>query len=207
MGRLSARSGDLPYSAWREFAWRTLNDPSSLTRGGQFGGGKVQSPGFNLDRPTRTRWVRVLPEPGLAGGILVDALDVLKRAEELGGVERKQAMMQIINFARQRGCDYATGGGKIGGFNIRYGSLKYAVMDVNSEGTLFLHIKPHPGKAIPEEYRLKANEFIQSLDGISIKNGPIHHYGQVESAVEKVPSESIAQFLDFIIQSIHELYY
>ncbi|MBN1944256.1 MAG: hypothetical protein JW797_01215 [Bradymonadales bacterium] len=137
----------------------------------------------------------------------MDSLDVLKKAEELGGEDRKRALLHVINYARQKGCDFTTGGGKVGGFNIRYGSLKYAVLDVNTEGTLFLHIKPHPGKPLPDDYRTKANEFIQSLEGITIKNGPIHHYGQVESLVEEVPGESIELFLDFIIQAIHELYY
>jgi hypothetical protein len=137
----------------------------------------------------------------------LDALEVLKKAEELGGPERRAAIMDIIKIARRLHCDFSPGGGKLGGFNVRYGSLKYAVLDVNTEGTLFFHIKPHPGKPIPDEHRIKANEFITALPGITIKNGPIHHYGQVESEVEKIPAESIEKFLDFAIQSIHELYY
>jgi hypothetical protein len=137
----------------------------------------------------------------------LDALDVLKKAEELGGLERRDAMLEVLKTARGLGCDYNPGGGKVGGFNIRYGSLKYAVMDVNTEGTLFLHIKPHPGKPITDEARDEANNYIAGLDGIVIKNGPIHHYGQVEQAVEDVPGDSITQFLKFVVNKIQTEYY
>jgi hypothetical protein len=116
-------------------------------------------------------------------------------------------MLDVLRTARKFGCEYNTGGGKVGGFNIRYGSLKYAVMDVNTEGTLFLHIKPHPGKPITQEHRDKANEYIASLEGVVIKNGPIHHYGQVEANVEDIPHESIEQFLAFAIGAIKDQYY
>ncbi len=137
----------------------------------------------------------------------MDALDVLKKAEELGGPTRKAAMLEVLRTARQYGCEYSTGGGKVGGFNIRYGSLKYAVMDVNTEGTLFLHIKPHPGKPISDEYREEANVFINKLDGVVIKNGPIHHYGQVESALEEIPADSIKAFLKYTVDRIQNTYY
>jgi hypothetical protein len=137
----------------------------------------------------------------------LDALDVLKKAEELGGAERKKAMLDVLRMTRKYGCEYSTGGGKVGGFNIRYGSLKYAVMDINTEGTLFLHIKPHPGKPISEDFRTEANEYISSLEGITIKNGPIHHYGQVEATVEEIPQESIEKFLAFAIDNIQARYY
>ncbi len=137
----------------------------------------------------------------------MDALDVLKKAEELGGPDRKSAMLEVLKAARSAGCDYSTAGGNVGGFNIRYGSLKYAVMDVNTEGVLFLHIKPHPGKPITEEARDEANEYIASLDGVAIKNGPIHHYGQVESPVEEIPQASIEAFLEYTVGRIQTNYY
>jgi len=137
----------------------------------------------------------------------LDALEVLRKAEELGGPERKAAMLELLRTARGLGCDYSTGGGKVGGFNIRYGSLKYAVMDVNSEGTLFLHIKAHPGKPISEEYRIEANEYINQLKGIEIKNGPIHHYGQVEASVEQIPADSIDKYLQYSVDRIQAEYY
>ena len=137
----------------------------------------------------------------------MDALEVLKKAESLGGMERKEAMLNVLRTARKFGCKFSPGGGKVGGFNIRFGSLSYAVMDVNTEGTLFLHIKPHPGKPISEDYRTEANEYISSLDGIKIKNGPIHHYGQVEAEVENIPADSIEAFLDYTVGHINRTYY
>lgn len=137
----------------------------------------------------------------------MDALDVLKKAEDIGGEVRKKALLEVLRAVRRYGCEYSPGGGKVGGFNVRYGSLKYAVMDVNTEGTLFLHIKPHPGKPITEEYRDQANEYIASLDGIVIKNGPIHHYGQVEAALEDIPLESIESFLEYAVDKIQTFYY
>lgn len=137
----------------------------------------------------------------------MDALEVLKKAESLGGPQRKAAMLDVLRAARKFGCEYSTGGGKVGGFNIRYGSLKYAVMDINTEGTLFLHIKPHPGKPISDEKRKEANEYIASLEGVKIKNGPIHHYGQVEAQVEDIPHDSIVAFLEYTVDGIQSAYY
>lgn len=137
----------------------------------------------------------------------MDALEVLKKAEQLGGMERKEAMLNVLRVARRFGCKFSPGGGKVGGFNIRFGSLSYAVMDINTEGTLFLHIKPHPGKPISEDYRTEANEYISGLEGIKIKNGPIHHYGQVEAEVENIPADSIEAFLDYTVGHINRTYY
>lgn len=137
----------------------------------------------------------------------MDALEVLKKAEELGGTERKEAMLSVLRTARKFGCKFSPGGGKVGGFNIRFGSLSFAVMDVNTEGVLFLHIKPHPGKPISDEYRAEANEYIASLDGVAIKNGPIHHYGQVEAELENIPADSIEAFLNYTVEHINRTYY
>ena len=72
----------------------------------------------------------------------MDFLDVLAKAEELGGEARREALLQTIIKARNLGCESTPGGGKIGGINIRYGSLKYAVMDVNTKGEVLslIHI-------------------------------------------------------------------
>ena len=137
----------------------------------------------------------------------MDTLEVLQLAEERGGPERREAMRQLLVTARKLGCRYNVGGGKAGGFNIRYGSLRYAVMDVNTRGEVFLHIKPHPSKGISDEERDEANEFVEGLEGFSIKNGPINHYGQIEEPLEEVPHEALAQFLEWIVKEIRETYY
>ena len=137
----------------------------------------------------------------------MDFLEILAKADELGGAERKQAMMDTIIKSRQLGCDATPGGGKIGGVNIRYGSLKYAVMDVNTKGEVFLHIKAHPNKEIDPQHQLDANEFLNSLNGLDIKNAPVNHYGQADAPIEEIPAETITQFLEYAVDYIRETFY
>ncbi|MFB6262865.1 MAG: hypothetical protein ABEL76_04460 [Bradymonadaceae bacterium] len=137
----------------------------------------------------------------------MDTLEVLELAEERGGPERRDAMRNLLVTARDLGCRYNVGGGKAGGFNIRYGSLRYAVLDVNTRGEVFLHIKPHPSKGITDEEREQANEVVQAIEGFNIKNGPINHYGQIEEDLEEVPHEAIAEFLEWAVENIRENYY
>ena len=109
--------------------------------------------------------------------------------------------------ARDLGCDFNVGGGKAGGFNIRYGSLRYAVMDLNTRGEVFLHIKHHPSKDISDEQREQANKFVEGLEGFTIKNGPINNYGQIEEPLEELPIESLRTFLEHTVETIRETYY
>jgi hypothetical protein len=137
----------------------------------------------------------------------LDTLDVLEKAERKGGPDRRERMTQTISAARDLGCDFNVGGGKAGGFNIRYGSLRYAVMDLNTRGELFLHIKHHPSKDITDEQRDEANEFCENLAGFTIKNGPINNYGQIEECIEDVPIEALRTFLERTVNVIREVYY
>ncbi|MCA9561952.1 MAG: hypothetical protein KC561_00620 [Myxococcales bacterium] len=136
----------------------------------------------------------------------MDALEVLKKAEELGGESRKKAILSVLREARECGCEYSPGGGKVGGFNISYGSEKYSVMDVNCEGTVFLHIKPSANQSLSDEEREEANQFIDSLEGIAIKGGPIHSYGQADKVVEDLPLSSLVSFLTFAVERIDRLF-
>jgi hypothetical protein len=137
----------------------------------------------------------------------LDFLEILAKAADMGGPERKQALQDAIIKARDLGCKITPGGGKIGGVNIRYGSLKYAVMDINTRGEVFVHIKHHPNKAIDPDDQLKANEFLESLDGLEIKNAPVNHYGQVVSPIEDVNTESLEKFLEFAVGRIRNQFY
>lgn len=137
----------------------------------------------------------------------MDTLEVLELAEERGGPERREGMRQLLVNARELGCRYNVGGGKAGGFNIRYGSLRYAVLDVNTRGEVFLHIKPHPSKGITDEQRDDANEIVADIEGFEIKNGPINHYGQIEEDLEEVPAEALRKFLEWAVENIRENYY
>jgi hypothetical protein len=137
----------------------------------------------------------------------LDTLDVLEKAERKGGPDRRERMTQTIMAARDLGCDFNVGGGKAGGFNVRYGSLRYAVMDLNTRGEVFLHIKHHPSKDITDEQREEANKFVENLDGFTIKNGPINNYGQIEEPIEDVPIEALRTFLERTVNVIREVYY
>jgi hypothetical protein len=139
--------------------------------------------------------------------VCVDTLDVLKLAEERGGEMRREKMRQLLCIARDLGCRYNVGGGKAGGFNVRYGALRYSVLDVNTRGEVMLHIKPHPSKGISDEQRDDANEFVAELPGFEIKNGPINHYGQIEEMLEDVPMDSLERFLEWSVETIRERHY
>jgi hypothetical protein len=80
-------------------------------------------------------------------------------------------------------------------------------MDVNTKGEVFLHIKAHPNKPIDEDHQEKANEFLTSLDGITIKNAPVNHYGQADAPIEEIPPEALEKFLEFAVDNIRETFY
>jgi hypothetical protein len=131
----------------------------------------------------------------------------MAKAEELGGPERKEAIKRTIISARKLGCDTTPGGGKTGGVNIRYGSLKYAVMDINTRGEVFVHIKHHPSKPIDPDDQKRANEFVANIKGLEIKNAPINHYGQCVDPIEDIDADALDTFLEFAVQRIRTQFY
>lgn len=137
----------------------------------------------------------------------MDTLEILSKAQELGGDSRREAMLKVFITARDLGCNITPGGGKVGGFNIRYGSLKYAIMDMNTRGEVFLHIKHHPNKDLDPEKKLKSNTFVSALEGVTIKNAPINHYGQAEEPIEDIPEDSMTSFLEYVVNVIRTEYY
>ena len=137
----------------------------------------------------------------------MDALDVLQKSRAEGGEERKDAIEHLIVRARQLGCTPLVSDSKDGGFKIRYGSIRYAVLDVNTNGRVYFHVKAHPNKDLPEDLSERANTFIVNLEGVDIKNGPINCYGQAEQTIEEIPRESIDQFLEYSVNTIQEHYY
>ncbi len=116
-------------------------------------------------------------------------------------------MEHIIRTSRQLGCLPLVSDSKEGGFKIRFGSIRYAVMDINTKGRVYLHVKAHPNKELPEEFQQRANDFIFALEGVEIKNGPINCYGQVEQPIEEIPMESLEKFLEYSVRTIKECYY
>jgi hypothetical protein len=123
------------------------------------------------------------------------------------GTARKKAIEHVIVRSRQLGCSSLISDSKEGGFKIRYGSIRYAVLDVNTKGRVYFHVKAHPNKELPSELSEQANEFIMKLNGVSIKNGPINCYGQADQKIEEIPRASIDQFLEYAVGVIQEHYY
>ena len=137
----------------------------------------------------------------------MDTLDVVKVAEKRGGTERREALESIVIHAHQLGCDSRVGGGRAGGLNIRYGSIGYAVMDINTKGVVKLYARPHPNKDAPDELQDTLNEFIDARDALEPKSFPINSYGHLEEKVEDIPEKALINFLEKSIALIKEEYY
>lgn len=137
----------------------------------------------------------------------MDKLAVIYEAEERGGTDRREALQDVIIAARKLGCDTNIGGGQSGGINIRYGSIGYALMDINTEGLVKLYVQPHPGKSATNEFIDELNGFIDDQDELAPKSFPINSYSHLEDQLEDIPSEVLAGFLDFAMAKIREEYY
>ncbi|MEL6180386.1 MAG: hypothetical protein AAFS10_15615 [Myxococcota bacterium] len=137
----------------------------------------------------------------------MDALDVLLKSRQEGGEARKSALEYLIVRARQLGCTPRVSDSREGGFTICYGSTRYAVLDVNAGGRVDVHVKAHPTKELPTELNARANAFIASLEGMTIKDGPIHCTGQAEQPIEEIPRDSLDRLLTYAVNTIQEQYY
>ena len=137
----------------------------------------------------------------------MDKLEVIRKAENLGGKQRRSSLEHVIIEARKLGCDPQIGGGRAGGINIRYGSIGYAIMDINTKGLVKLYVQPHPGKSSTEEFVNTLNSFIEQTEGLEPKSFPINSYGHLEDKVEDIPDKSLSDFLHFALDQIREEYY
>ena len=137
----------------------------------------------------------------------MDKLDVIRKAERLGGIERKDALIALMIKARQLGCDARIGGGRAGGINFRYGSIGYAIMDVNTKGQIKLYTSPHPGSDAPEALHSALNDCISRSAGLTPKSYPIGSYGRLKDKLEDVPEVALHEFLREAVEQIHETYY
>jgi hypothetical protein len=137
----------------------------------------------------------------------LEALDVLKKMEELGGRNRRQSVETLMREARRLGCRTEVGGGKDGGINFRYGSIRYAILDVNVQGQVKLYVQPHPNKTAPESLTDALNACILQNPGLEPKSAPIHSYGHLRESVEEVPHASLLAYLERAIDLIRDNYY
>ncbi len=141
----------------------------------------------------------------------MDTLEVVRRAEKTGGPERRQALEQLAITARQLGYEMRIGGGTAGGFNFRYGSIGYAVLDVNTKGIVKLYVQPHPNKDAPDELRDSLNEFVKEHKELEPKSVPINTYGHLEDKVEEISIDALEAYLekarDLIVETYYEPYF
>lgn len=137
----------------------------------------------------------------------MDTLDVVKKAEKLGGAERREALEEVTIALRDMGCEMRIGGGRAGGINFRYGSIGYSVLDINTKGVVKLYASAHPGKDAPEDYRDAVNEFIDEREELDPKSAPISSYGHLESKVEEIGSGPLIDFGQHVIRLIRQYYY
>jgi hypothetical protein len=137
----------------------------------------------------------------------LDTLEVVRNAEKRGGTERREALEQVVIHAHQLGCDTRVGGGTAGGLNIRYGSIGYAVMDINTKGVVKLYAQPHPNKEPPEELHASINAFVEDREGLEPKSFPINTYGHLEEKIEDIDISVLKRFLDRVVELIWAEYY
>lgn len=137
----------------------------------------------------------------------MDTLDVMQKAERLGGSERRNAFEDVVINAREMGCELKIGGGKAGGINLRYGAIGYAVLDINTEGQVKLYASAHPGKDAPEEYRSAVNDFIEQREELVPKSSPISSYGHLKDDLEDIGSRPVVEFAEHVISLIRKYYY
>lgn len=134
-------------------------------------------------------------------------LEILHKSAELGGPERREGLEALMIKGRDMGCTLEIGGGKAGGINFRYGSIRYAVLDVNCEGEVKLYASPHPGKPAPEELHNALNACIEGMEGLEPRQFPIGTYGMLKAKIEEVPAESLENFMQTAISLIRAEYY
>jgi len=137
----------------------------------------------------------------------MDSLDVIKKAEALGGQKRRQAILDLIIYARDMGCQLRIGGGTVGGFNLRFGSIGHAIMDVKADGVVKVYVDPHPGHPAPNELWHKLNDCIDDSADMNPKTFPIQTYGELLSPIEEIPQEQLRHFIDEAVSGIWETYY
>lgn len=138
---------------------------------------------------------------------ILDKLHIIHKAEDEGGAARREAIEDVLITARKLGCDLNLGGGQAGGFNIRYGAIGYALMDLDTHGTVKLYVQPHPGKEAPRALIDALNRFIDRHDALQPKSSPLHSYGHLEAPIEAIPAEALSDYLQEAMRLIYETYY
>lgn len=137
----------------------------------------------------------------------MDTLAVVKKTEKRGGPERRAKLEKVLIRARELGCDMQIGGGRAGGMNLRYGSIGYALLDINTRGVVKLYAQPHPNKSPTDEHWQTLNDFIAENDQLVPKSSPINTYGHLEDKLEDIDVDALIGYLEKAVELIREYYY
>lgn len=137
----------------------------------------------------------------------MDTLDVIKKAEDDGGTDRRRIFEEVLINARNMGCEMQIGGGRAGGINLRYGAIGYAVLDINCLGVVKVYASPHPGKDPEDEHRAAINGFIEDSEVLVPKSFPVNTYGHLEDPLEDIGAEPVVRFIQHSVELIRKYYY
>ncbi len=137
----------------------------------------------------------------------MDKLSVIKLAETNGGPERREVMERLLIRARSLGCVIDVGGGRVGGINIRFGSIRYAIMDMNTAGEVKVYVQPHPNKPAKKVLIDALNGYIEATEGLDPRSFPVNTYGTLTEKAEAIPLESLIGFLEKSVGLVREHYY
>lgn len=140
-------------------------------------------------------------------GVSLDTLDVVKKAEDEGGTERREIFEEVLRHARDLGCIMKIGGGRAGGINLRYGAIGYAVLDINTKGVVKVYASPHPGKDPEEEHHDAINNYIDDSEELVPKSFPVNTYGHLEDKLEEIGPEPVIGFVNHSVDLIRKYYY
>lgn len=143
----------------------------------------------------------------LSPEVSLDKLDILRETERLGGPERRQALTRILVETRNLGCKHSVSDARVGGINIRFGTLGFAVADFQCDGTVKVYAKPHSSLETPEEMHEALNEFVKEAEGMETKSHPIGTYGHLDDPLEEVPLDSILGFIRTSVSAIRAQWY
>lgn len=137
----------------------------------------------------------------------MDTLDVVQKAENEGGKERREIFEEVLIHAREMGCTMKIGGGRAGGINLRYGAIGYAVLDINTLGVVKVYASPHPGKDPEDEHRGAINNFIEESEELDPKSFPVNTYGHLKDPIEEIGAEPCVRFIKHSVDLIRKYYY
>lgn len=137
----------------------------------------------------------------------MDKLSVLREAHRLGGPERSSRMNQVAVFARQNQCQVASTGGRGGTIQVRYGSLRFPVLDMTAEGLVTLYIRPTTHDDVVEELTTYLRNSAEEMEDLNVNIGARRASGRLVDSLEDVPAEALTAWVSLSVAAIREYIY